>query len=119
MLPIKSKSLVLKILFTSTNILCYLTSIKGTVVFWTSVGAQKQKGTKKITSTAVEVVLKQLFNEIKELGCSYLHVQLKGFNKNKKPILKFFKQTKIEILSIYDQTSLPHNGCKSRKVKRI
>nr|YP_009114026.1 ribosomal protein S11 [Gelidium elegans]AGW30465.1 ribosomal protein S11 [Gelidium elegans] len=119
MLSAKSKSLVLKILFTSTNILFCLTDIKGTVVFWTSVGAQKQKGAKKVTSTSVEIVLNYLFKEIKGLGCNYLHVQQKGFNKNKKLILRFFKQAKIEILSIYDQTSLPHNGCKLRKIKRI
>nr|YP_009317497.1 ribosomal protein S11 [Gelidium galapagense]AOX48949.1 ribosomal protein S11 [Gelidium galapagense] len=119
MLLIKSKSLVLKVLFTSTNILYCLVSIQGNVIFWTSVGAQKIKGTKKITSIAIETTLKQLFKEINMLGCKYLHIQLKGFNKNKKFILKFFKQTKLEILSISDQTSLPHNGCKIRKTKRL
>nr|YP_009317566.1 ribosomal protein S11 [Gelidium sinicola]YP_009559270.1 ribosomal protein S11 [Gelidium coulteri]AOX49018.1 ribosomal protein S11 [Gelidium sinicola]QBA96117.1 ribosomal protein S11 [Gelidium coulteri] len=119
MLPIKSKSLVLKILFTSTNILYCLANIQGNVIFWTSAGTQKIKGTKKITSTAIEAILNQLFKKAKALGYSYLHIQLKGFNKNKKFILKFFKQTKLEILSISDQTSLPHNGCKIRKVKRI
>nr|YP_009317474.1 ribosomal protein S11 [Gelidium arborescens]AOX48903.1 ribosomal protein S11 [Gelidium arborescens] len=119
MLSTKSKSLVLKILFTSTNILFYLTDIRGAVIFWTSIGAHKQKGAKKVTSTSVELILNHLFKKIKGLGCNYLHVQLKGFNKNKKLILRFFKQAKIEILSIYDQTSLPHNGCKSRKIKRI
>nr|YP_009546251.1 ribosomal protein S11 [Gelidium gabrielsonii]AYO27599.1 ribosomal protein S11 [Gelidium gabrielsonii] len=119
MLLIKSKSLVLKILFTSTNILCCLVDIQGNVIFWTSVGTQKIKGTKKITSTAIETTFKQLLKEVKILGCNYLHIQLKGFNKNKKFILKFFNQAKLEILSISDQTSLPHNGCKARKARRI
>nr|YP_009317520.1 ribosomal protein S11 [Gelidium isabelae]AOX48972.1 ribosomal protein S11 [Gelidium isabelae] len=119
MLSTKSKSLVLKILFTSTNILFCLTNIRGTVVFWTSVGTQKQKGAKKVTSTSIKIILNYLLKKIIGLGCNYLHVQLKGFSKNKKSILRFFKQAKVKILSIYDQTSLPHNGCKSRKTKRI
>nr|YP_008963205.1 ribosomal protein S11 [Gelidium vagum]AGO19319.1 ribosomal protein S11 [Gelidium vagum] len=114
-----SKSLVLKIFFTSTNILCCLTSLHGNIIFWTSVGSQKIKGTKKITSATVETILKKLFKITKSVGCSYLHIHLKGFSKNKKLIIKFFKQAEIQILSISDHTSLPHNGCKIRKVRRI
>nr|YP_011017047.1 ribosomal protein S11 [Pterocladiella capillacea]WQB61725.1 ribosomal protein S11 [Pterocladiella capillacea] len=113
------KSTVLKILFTSTNILCVLTCIKGNILFWTSIGAKKIKGTKKITLISTNSALKEIITKLNSLECKFLHLQLKGFNRNKRNFTKFFKNSSINIISICDKTALPHNGCKKKKIRRI
>nr|YP_009317589.1 ribosomal protein S11 [Pterocladiella media]AOX49041.1 ribosomal protein S11 [Pterocladiella media] len=113
------KSAALKILFTSTNILCTLVNTKGKVVFWTSAGIRKVKGTKKITLISINIMLKEVVQKLNEMNCQFLYLEIRGFNKNKKTIIKFFKNSLINIILICDKTALPHNGCKRKKVRRI
>nr|YP_008994217.1 ribosomal protein S11 [Rhodymenia pseudopalmata]AGO19269.1 ribosomal protein S11 [Rhodymenia pseudopalmata] len=113
------KSLILSILFTSNNILYTITDLEGNVVYWTSIGAYKTKGAKKITSTSLISVTKLVAAYLQKLNCRFLHVKLKGFRKNKKTILKYIKAKDLNILSICDKNSLPHNGCKEQKTRRL
>nr|WOL37346.1 ribosomal protein S11 [Grateloupia asiatica] len=116
---VNKKSVILTILFTSSNILYTLTSLTGEVILWTSAGSKKIKGTKKVTSTTILVITKFITKRITELGYKYIHVKLKGFKKNKKNALKCLKTKQVNILSICDNSSLAHNGCKQPKLKRI
>nr|AHX02552.1 ribosomal protein S11 [Sebdenia flabellata] len=113
------RSIIITILFTSSNILYSVTDLDGKVICWSSVGSKKIKGTKKITLPNLTLTSKLIINCIKNLGYNFLHIRLKGFKKNKKTILKYFKTSTLNILSICDNTPLPHNGCKKRKVRRI
>nr|YP_009317635.1 ribosomal protein S11 [Pterocladiella musciformis]AOX49087.1 ribosomal protein S11 [Pterocladiella musciformis] len=113
------KSVVLKVLFTSTNILCTLVDIEGKVIFWTSVGTRKIKGTKKITLISINTMLKEVVQKLNETNCQFLYLEIKGFSKNKKTIIKFFKNSLVNIVLICDKTALPHNGCKRKKVRRV
>ena len=119
MMNFNSKSLILSILFTSNNVLFTLTNLHGDVFYWTSVGMYKQKGVKKLTTTSLTLTAKLILQQIKFLRCNFIHLKLKGFKKNKKSILKYFKTSSLNILSISDFTSLPHNGCKNKKIKRL
>lgn len=114
-----SKSLILSILFTPNNILFTLTNLYGEVIYWTSTGSYKQKGTKKITLTVLILAVKSVINYLVYLKCTCIHLKLKGFKKNKKTILKYFNSKNLNILSISDLTSLPHNGCKNKKSRRL
>nr|AOX48926.1 ribosomal protein S11 [Gelidium crinale f. luxurians] len=113
------KSTVLKVLFTSTNILCTLTDLEGRILFWTSIGSKKVKGTKKITLISINSTLKSITTQLNKIDCKFLHLQVQGFSRNKKPLMRFFKNSVINIISICDKTSFPHNGCKRKKVRRI
>nr|WOL37371.1 ribosomal protein S11 [Polyopes affinis] len=114
-----NKSIILTILFTSNNILYSLTSLTGNVILWTSTGSKKTKGTKKITIITISTATKFIIKRIIELGYNYVHIKLKGFKKNKKVALKYLKTSKLHILSICDNSSLAHNGCKQSKIRRI
>nr|YP_009988325.1 ribosomal protein S11 [Gelidiella fanii]QNM39463.1 ribosomal protein S11 [Gelidiella fanii] len=114
-----SKSLLLKVYFQPTNILFTLTFLEGSIVFWTSVGMWKIRGTKKLTLAAIEIALKAIFKKVAQLNCKFLHIELCGFNKNKKTITKLLKSGSTKIRSISDKTSNPHNGCRKKKSRRI
>nr|YP_009988348.1 ribosomal protein S11 [Gelidiella flabella]QNM39624.1 ribosomal protein S11 [Gelidiella flabella] len=114
-----SKSLILKVYFTSTNLLFTLTNIRGKVVAWTSTGTWKVRGAKKLTSVTVETAFKKISKELNRLNCKFLHVELFGFNKNKKAVTRLLKGNLIAIKSISDKTAHPHNGCRQKKLRRI
>ena len=114
-----SKSLILKVYFTSTNLLFTLTNIQGKVLSWTSTGIWKVKGAKKLTSVTIETAFKKIFKELNQLNCKFLHVELFGFNKNKKAVVKFLRSNLITVKSISDKTAYPHNGCRQKKLRRV
>nr|YP_009295531.1 ribosomal protein S11 [Mastocarpus papillatus]AOL58015.1 ribosomal protein S11 [Mastocarpus papillatus] len=110
---------VLSILFTSSNILYSITESNGHVVFWTSSGTQKLKGTKKITSTSITNSIRYIIQKIQSLGGKYVYLKMRGFNKNKRSVTKQLKQSTLKILLISNQLFYPHNGCKLSKARRV
>nr|YP_009130762.1 ribosomal protein S11 [Agarophyton chilense]AKA27617.1 ribosomal protein S11 [Agarophyton chilense] len=113
------KSVRLNIRFTSNNILCTITNLKGEVLFWTSVGTKKTQGTKKITLTTLISILDSIIEYLNKSKINYIHLNLRGFDKYKKTVLKYFKQSFLNILSIANNSLLPHNGCKNPKKRYI
>nr|YP_010199672.1 ribosomal protein S11 [Crassiphycus crassissimus]UAD89580.1 ribosomal protein S11 [Crassiphycus crassissimus] len=113
------KSVRLNILFTSNNILCTVTDIEGKVLFWTSAGSKKTRGTKKVTLTAIITILRLILEHLHQLKIRYVHLSLSGLDKNKKIVLKYFKQSFLNVLSITNNSMLSHNGCKNPKRRYI
>lgn len=112
------KSGIVFILFTSNNVICSFTDLKGSVIVWTSAGSQKSTGLKKTIPSVTSVCIAHLIKHISKLGFFNVHLKLKGFNKNKKSILKTLQQFNLNILSYQDLTALPHNGCRQPRKKR-
>nr|UAD89505.1 ribosomal protein S11 [Gracilaria changii] len=113
------KSVRLNILFTSNNILCTVTDIRGKVLLWTSAGSKKVKGTKKVTLTAIIAILKLIFNYLNQSKIKHIHLNLNGFDRHKKIVLKYLKQSFLNILSITNNSMLSHNGCKNLKKRYL
>lgn len=111
------KLVVLSILFTPNNILYSVTQLNGDILFWTSSGTKKVKGTKKITSTSITSTIKYITSFI--CNFRYVYVKVRGFGKTKKTVIKQLKQSFLNILLISDETAFPHNGCKQSKIRRI
>lgn len=113
-----SKLIILSILFTPNNILYYVTYLNGNVIFWTSSGT-KQKNTKKVTLIAITTAINHIKRKLKAINYKELYVKVKGFSKNKKVVIRYLKQSTLNISSISDKISWPHNGCKQQKIRRI
>lgn len=114
---IKSKSVILHVYFTSNNILCTLTNLNGKSLFSFSSGMYKIKGLKKITTTTINSLIKNLYSKLKNQHIVYLRV--KGYHKNKNDFLKNLKLTKWNILLIQENLCIPHGGCKQSKTRKI
>ena len=110
---------IIFILFTSNNVLCSLTDIKGNLISWTSAGSQRSKGLKKSIPIVVYSAITKLANIALSQGVSHMHIKFKGLSKSKKSILKALNHSNIKLLSIQDVTALPHNGCKNPRKKRL
>nr|YP_011017716.1 ribosomal protein S11 [Griffithsia okiensis]WQF69539.1 ribosomal protein S11 [Griffithsia okiensis] len=111
----KKTNLILSILFTYNNIFFIMSNLQGKILNWSSLGFNKTKGLKKITKNSIKSNL-IYYSFLK--NC-FFHIKLIGLNKHKKILLKILKELNLSILTIYDETNFPHNGCKNKKLKRI
>nr|WCH57642.1 ribosomal protein S11 [Hypnea wynnei] len=113
------KVIILNVIFTLNNILYMITDLKGDVLFWSSVGSHKIKNTKKITTTSIFLSIKDLKFFLNRHNFNYIFLNIKGFSKYKKVVLKYLKQFYSEIILIYENTNISHNGCKNSKIRRL
>lgn len=102
-----------------TNILMSLTDMNGNVLASTSAGALGFKGTKKSTSYAASKTTEVLVRKAEKIGVKKVHIVVKGIGAGRIASLKNIVNFPIEILSVRDETPIPHNGCRPRKARRV
>ncbi len=88
-----------------------------------SCGSVGFKNRKKETPFACSVLANKSSLYALQNGAKYIHIIFKGTNIFKKIILNTIMKTKyndnlLQILSITDITQYPHNGCRSKKIKK-
>ena len=110
---------VVFVLFTLNNTLYSLTNFKGEVLFSTSAGSQRTKGLKKIIPSTIYISALKLAKHIQAKEFTHVHLKLKGLSKTKKFVIKALHHVGLEILTLQDITSFPHNGCRKGGEKRI
>nr|YP_010619970.1 Ribosomal protein S11 [Xiphosiphonia pinnulata]WAX03983.1 Ribosomal protein S11 [Xiphosiphonia pinnulata] len=110
----------LLILFTQNNIFITLTTLKGEVILWNSLGSLKIKGLKKLSNSLIKNFIFINLNQLKFQKELKIHVKLKGYNKLKKLFIRFLILFLQEIIfSFIDNSATPMNGCKWKKKRRL
>lgn len=103
-----------------TNIILYLSDVKGTIIFFITSGflnIKKKQKKKKIT--VLIRLIKFMLLKVKFVHKNDLiALHLKNFNERLGSFISIFlsKYYNIELIKI--NTSEPHNGCRPRKLKR-
>lgn len=117
----KKKNLIalVNIFSTSNNIIINISDIFGKTLFFGSGGLLGIKGSRRSTSYAGEAIANVLGKKLFSSGTKYIYIKLKGFGKGRYSSIKGFSNVGFTILSISDVTSLPFNGCKSSKKRRV
>ncbi len=114
----KQNSAILLVNLTRSNVFFTLTSLDGQILGSVSAGQFKTKGAKKVTVTTIKACLLKLNQSITQN--LLFHVKFKGLSKHKRLILKLLtKNLNYAVLSFADITTLPHNGTKPTKIRRI
>lgn len=101
------------------NTLLTLTNSKGQVLAWKSAGSVGFKGTKKATSYAAAKVAEAVANICKKIGIVKIEVLIKGIGAGRESALRALVSQGINVVAIKDVTSLPHNGCRPKKTRRV
>ena len=101
------------------NTLIYITDITGNVLLWKTAGSEGFKGSKKSTPYAAQIASKTVAKEAKDLyGLTSVEVFIKGPGPGREAAIRglanYFKVTYIA-----DVTSIPHNGCRPSKERRV
>jgi len=104
------------------NTIVSFADILGNTICWHSGGKSGFKGGRKQTPYVSELAIKNAGKLALELGIKDIIVVLKGFGTARENCIHILKSLGLNILSIEDKISFPHNGCRPpnpRSVPRI
>jgi len=101
------------------NTIISLTDLNGNVLASRSAGRIGFKGTKKSTPFAASKTAEAVGQLAEKMGIKKVHVIVKGIGSGRDSALRSIANQGFEILSIKDVTSIPHNGCRPPKPRRL
>ncbi len=104
---------------TFNNTLITFTDQSGGVLCWSSGGNAGFKGSRKSTPFAAQLAAEQAAKAAIENGVRRVDVFCKGPGSGRETAIRTLAAAGIEVLSINDETSVPHNGCRPPKRKRM
>lgn len=104
---------------TFNNTLITITDAQGNAISWSSAGSQGFRGSRKSTPYAAQVAAEDAGRKALEHGMKTLEVEVKGPGSGRESALRALQAIGFIITSIRDVTSIPHNGCRPRKRRRV
>jgi small subunit ribosomal protein S11 len=96
-----------------------ITDAQGNAIAWSSAGSQGFKGSRKSTPYAAQVAAEDVGRKAMEHGMKTLDVQVKGPGSGRESALRALQAVGFNITAIRDVTTIPHNGCRPRKRRRV
>ena len=104
---------------TFNNTMITITDAQGNAIAWSSAGAQGFKGSRKSTPFAAQVAAEDAGKKAQHHGMKTLEVEVRGPGSGRESALRALQSIGFVITSIRDVTSVPHNGCRARKQRRV
>lgn len=101
------------------NTIITVSDRQGNSLAWTTAGGSGFRGSRKSTPFAAQVAAERVGNMIKDFGMKSLDVKIKGPGPGRESAVRAFNALGFKILSITDVTSIPHNGCRPSKKRRV
>lgn len=102
------------------NTLVTITDEAGNVLSWGSAGLSGFKGTRKSTPYAATTAVDQAVREAKtKFGLKEVEVYVKGPGPGRDASLRAIRGAGLKIALIADITSIPHNGPRPKKKRRV
>lgn len=123
-LPRKTKHRILKgvicVRTSFRNTIVTVTDTQGQTVSWSSAGSCGFKGTKRRSPFAAQIATENVVHTLVNQGLlKEAEVMLRGNGPGKEPALRSIYKSGIRIKNIYEVTSVPHNGCRPPKRRRV
>ena len=103
---------------TFNNTIVTITDPQGNVISWSSAGALGYKGAKKGTPFAAQVAAEAAGKTAYDQGLRQLDVEVKGPGAGRESAVRALATLGFQVLSIEDNTPIPHNGCRPPKRTR-
>ena len=104
---------------TFNNTIVSITDDSGNVIAWSSAGSKGFKGSRKSTPYAAQIAADAAATKAQEHGLKTLTVKLKGPGAGRETALRALQSRGFKILSIKDTTTMPHNGSRPPKKRRV
>ena len=104
---------------TFNNTIITISDILGNTVCWASSGTSGFKGSRKNTPFAAQTAAKNAATTALEYGMEKIEIVVKGRGNGRESSIRALKAAGLTILSIEDKTSIPHNGCRPPKKRRL
>ncbi len=104
---------------TYNNTIITITDMNGNVIGWGSSGRTGFKGSKKSTPYAAQKTMEEALQRLKEVGLNEVDVFVKGIGTGRESAVRALQGSGLSILSIKDQTPIPHGGVRPKKARRV
>lgn len=107
----------IKATYNNTHI--QLTDSAGASLVRTSCGTEGFKNSKKSTAVAAQTAAISAAAKATAKGVTYVRVVVKGIGAGRLSAIQGLTMGGLEVVSITDNTPVPHNGCRPRKARRV
>ena len=101
------------------NTMVTITDVQGNTISWSSAGTMGFKGSRKSTPYAAQMAAEDAAKKAQEYGMKTLEVEVRGPGSGRESALRALQAAGFTVTSIRDVTSIPHNGCRPRKRRRV
>lgn len=104
---------------TFNNTVITITDKKGSTVSWASSGSQGFKGSRKGTPFAAQIAAENAAKKAYAQGMREVEVKVNGPGSGRETALRALQTAGLHVKLIRDTTSIPHNGCRPPKRRRV
>jgi small subunit ribosomal protein S11 len=104
---------------TFNNTIITIADKSGATITWATPGLVGFKGSKKSTPYAAQLAATDAARRAKELGLQTVDVLVRGPGSGRESAIRALVAAGLTVTSIKDVTPIPHNGCRSRKKRRV
>lgn len=104
---------------TFNNTMITIADVQGNAISWSSAGTMGFKGSRKSTPYAAQMAAEDAGKKAMEHGMKTLEVEVSGPGSGRESALRALQAVGFTITSIRDVTSIPHNGCRPPKRRRV
>jgi small subunit ribosomal protein S11 len=101
------------------NTIITITDAQGNTIAWSSSGTMGFKGSRKSTPYAAQVAAEDAGKKAMEHGMKTLEVLVHGPGSGRESALRALQAVGFTVTTIHDTTSVPHNGCRPPKRRRV
>ena len=84
-----------------------------------SAGLSGFKGAKKATPYAAGIIVRNAVEKVKDYSISEVEVFVRGVGAGREAAIRALHSNGLAVSSIKDVTPIPHNGCRSKKIRRV
>lgn len=104
---------------TFNNTIVTITNVTGDTIAWASAGSSGFKGARKSTPFAAQTAAEKAALEALGNGMKSVEILVKGQGSGRETAIRAIEGAGFQISSIQDITSVPHNGCRPPKRRRV
>jgi small subunit ribosomal protein S11 len=104
---------------TFNNTMITITDAQGNTIAWSSSGTMGFKGSRKSTPYAAQVAAEDAGRKAMDHGMRTLEIEVKGPGSGRESALRALQAVGFTVTSIRDVTTIPHNGCRPPKRRRV
>ena len=101
------------------NTMITITDAQGNTIAWSSAGTMGFKGSRKSTPYAAQVAAEDAGKKAMDHGMRTLEIEVKGPGSGRESALRALQTVGFTVTSIRDVTTIPHNGCRPPKRRRV
>ncbi len=104
---------------TFNNTIVTITNSTGDTIAWASAGSSGFKGARKSTPFAAQTAAEKAALEALSTGMKKVDILVKGQGSGRETAIRAIEGAGFTIETIQDITSVPHNGCRPPKRRRV